>query len=210
MPATLTRRSALDDIPLAERPIVVPWIALIDSGEQYPFRFVGLKADSDDDYRPLLVRTEQKHLGTSMGDYSIAVPLGDSSQVGSVPFTGMMSRDYYIGQVSVERKSLEDAHGTILGWGERRERFERELASLAAMRMAAVVVECSFGVLLANAPEWGVKTAAQNRKILHRQVLAWQQEYRVPWLFCDNRGLAEVTTFRLLERFYRKFVKGEK
>jgi hypothetical protein len=35
-------------------------------------------------------------------------------------------------------------------------------------------------------------------------VLAWQQRFvRVHWLFMGSRRLAEVTTLRVLERFYR-------
>jgi tryptophan-rich sensory protein len=84
----------------------------------------------------------------------------------------------------------------VLGWGDRRERFNRELANLASMESAAVIVECEMSTLLANAPERGVKTAAENRKLLFRQILAWQQQYRVPWIFCDGRHMAEIAAYR--------------
>lgn len=124
-------------------------------------------------------------LGNNRGDYSI---------------------HGFEGQINIERKSMEDAHGTILGWGARRENFLKELEFLAGIEFSAIVVESSFETLLAESPEWGEKTAEENRKILFRQVLAWQQDFKVPWIFCDSRRLAEAATFRLLQRFYEKRV----
>lgn len=163
--------------------VTCPFSILIDSQEKHPFTFTDLSADADREFRPLIVPIIWRSLGVSMGDYSI---------------------DGHEGQCHIERKSLEDAHGTILGWGERRARFERELANLAQMECSAVVVECSFIQLVQQAPSRGRKTAQENAKILMRQVMAWQQDYRVPWMFCDSRRLAEIVTFRLLERFWRK------
>ena len=166
-----------------------PFTIIVDSAEQHPFSFTGIRADASrkrkgDSENPILaVETITQSLGHGMGDYSIL---------------GM------VGRCNIERKSMNDAHGTFLGWGRRRERFEIELVNLAAMERGAVVVECSFGSLIANAPEFGEKTAAENAKILSRQVIAWQQDFSVPWFFCDSRRLAEIVTFRLLARFYRK------
>lgn len=181
-----------------------PFRILIDTREQLPFTFDGISADVtetpsdmarmvkigeiDQSEIKLAVPTRFKSLGNSMGDYSI---------------------EGYQGECNVERKSIEDAHGTFLGWGERRERFETELENLAAMEAAAVVVECSFGQLLAEAPSRGKKTASENRKILHRQVLSWQQTYRVPWIFCDTRRLAEITTYRIFHRFWKKRIASK-
>lgn len=170
---------------LAEEDIAVtcPFTVIVDVQEKHPFTFTDLSADSDREYRPLIVPTVCRALGVSMGDYSI---------------------DGYEGQCSIERKSLEDAHGTFLGWGERRARFEREIANLSEMECSAVVVESSFLSLIQQAPSRGKKSAQENAKILMRQVLAWQQDYRVPWVFCDGRRLAEIAAFRILERFWRK------
>lgn len=158
-----------------------PFTVLIDAQEKQPFTFQAIRGDAPD-YAPLVVPVEWRSLGVAMGDYSI---------------------DGYEGQCHIERKSLEDAHGTFLGWGERRDRFDRELKHLAAIDCAAVVVECSLTALLAEVPQWGKRTTEENRKSLHRSVLAWQQDYRVPWHFCDTRRFAEITTFRILERFWR-------
>ena len=165
----------------ADIAITAPFTVLIDSQEQQPFTFQGLWCDSPHAGRPLIVLTKWKPLGESMGDYAI---------------------QGFEGECHVERKSMDDAHGTFLGWGERRERFERELATLAGLPAAAIVVECTLGQLIQNVPDRGKKTKQENAKILHRQILAWQQDYRIPWYFCDGRRLAEVSTFRILERFW--------
>lgn len=176
----------------SNNPITCPFTILIDSAEQSPWTFQGLRSDADRDNRPLDVPTRWQCLGRfpqSNGDYSL---------------------DGYIGRVGIERKSMDDAHGTILGWDGRRERFEQELRNLQAMEAAAVIVECSFSDLLNHAPDRGKKTKAQNAKSIHRSVLAFTQDYRVPWLFCDGRRMAEVTAFRFLERFHRKQAEIQK
>jgi hypothetical protein len=78
---------------------------------------------------------------------------------------------------------------------------------LSSIECGAIVIETSFEQLLAEAPEWGAKSEKENRKILFRQVLAWQQDYRVPWVFAGTRELAEIATYRILERFWEKRVK---
>jgi len=173
--------------------IPCPFLILIDSAEQQPFSFANLRADAAKDHATFDVRTKWQALGrhpVSLGDYSIEGGLG---------------------RCHVERKSMDDAHGTFLGWaGGRRERFESELANLSQIECGLVVVECSLAELINRAPQWGTKTAAENAKSLHRSILAWQQDYRVSWAFCDSRRLAEITTFRWLERWWRKQREAER
>lgn len=170
-------------------------IILIDSMEQQPFSFDGIRLDVSEMTAPqrrafeagqwdgcAQVETRFKALGAANGDYSI---------------------EGFEGHCNIERKSMEDCHGTVLGWGDRRDRFKRELENLSSMMASAIVVECSWGDLLARAPERGKKSAAENRKILFRQILSWQQRYRVPWLFCDSRQMAEITTYRWFQMFVR-------
>ena len=176
----------------------VPFTIVVDAQEKQPFGFQEVTADktkwnadlkwlhnaelieeSDVKYSvPTVVRS----LGESRGDYSL---------------------DGFEGHCHVERKSCQDAQGTILGWFERRERFVRELEFLAGIDCGAIVVECTFDELISSVGSRGQKTASENGKILFRQVLAWQQDYRVPWHFCGSRRMAEITTFRILERFWK-------
>ncbi len=180
--------------------LINPFTILIDSAEEHAYTFEGLNADSDRDNRPLIVPYEWQCLGRhpdSLGDYAIKG---------------------HVGRCHVERKSMDDAHGTFLGWGRsgkpdddgkrtgvtRRERFERELLNLSQIPHGHVVIECSFGDLVANAPEWGKRTAAENGKTLFRTVLAWQHRYpTVQWHFCADRRFAEIVTFRIFERFWQ-------
>lgn len=175
-----------DDEEGEDRADICPFTILVDSQEQHPFTFQGIMQDATRKNRPLIVPTEWKALGHGWGDYSI---------VG------------YEGRAHIERKSVADAASTFLGWGDHRDRFEAELNNLAAIECAAVIVEATLGDLVAyvrGAPPRGRKTPLENAKILFRQVLAWQQDYRIPWIFCNDRRGAEVACFRVLERFHRK------
>lgn len=178
--------------------VVCPFTVIVDSAEQAPFAFERIAAHKRDwtadvkwrisqelltpDKVVLSVPTQRKSLGESRGDYSL---------VG------------YEGRAHIERKSVEDAQGTILGYAERHERFIRELEFLASIECKAVVIEGSLGQVLATVTARGKRSVDDNRRSLYGQVLAWQQDYAVPWIFCDSRRLAEVTTFRILERYWR-------
>jgi DNA excision repair protein ERCC-4 len=185
------------DVSQSVEPLLNPFTIIVDTAEQHPFTFAGIHADSDRKNRLLRfvpgVNVIRQCLGRhphSLGDYSI---------------------EGFVGRVHVERKSMDDAHSTLLGWSgdgdvNRRERFECELRNLSNVECAAVVVECSFGQLVDQAPEYdqGKKTRACNAKILERSVIAYQQDYGVPWIFCDDRRSAEVVTFCFLNRFWQK------
>lgn len=179
-------------------PVVAPFTIVIDSMEKHPFSFDGLFADSDQDYRPIIVERRWQGLGVANGDYSIDGHQPDAAR----------NVDPSAPRVAVERKSIDDCIGTILGFGERRPRFERELASLSSLietgGSALVIVEGSVEAVLAAVEEHGKRTADENRKSLFRSWIAYQQDYLVPWAFCDSRRLAEIWTFRWLERFHRK------
>lgn len=174
--------------------IVCPFVVAVDSNEQQPFAFVGIRSDADQRYKPLMVRTAWKSLGRhpyQFGDYSI---------VG------------FIGRVHVERKSIADCQGTLLDFhrGGSRERFEQELANLSKIEASMVVVEGSIGQVLGQQNEHRKREHRQVAKQLYRSIIALMQDYRVPWFFAENRRMAEITTFRFLERFWRQHGKREK
>lgn len=162
--------------------ILTPFTVLIDKAEQLPFMFEGFRGDAHQDNRPLIVQTESKHLGATHGDYSLA---------------GLEHH------VHIERKSRQDVQSTVLGWGERREQFQRTLAFLAGCPSSAIVIECTRGQAITTIEARGKKSKAENQKIFQRQVAAWEDDYRVPWKFCDNRRLAEIECFRQLERQWK-------
>lgn len=182
-----------------ETPLPLPFTILIDTAEGQPFNFSGFRGDAKEKYRPLVPKTKWQALGRhpdSRGDYSIE------------------GLERYVG---VERKSLVDAQATILGFSKqrdgtyevdtgRRDRFEQELENLANLDYAAVIIEATLEQVVGLAPQWGKKPREHNAKILHRSILAYQQDHRVPWHFCDGRRWAELTCLRVLQRAYRKLV----
>jgi hypothetical protein len=175
-----------------DRGVMCPFTVLIDTAEQQPFSFAGIRGDADVGGRPIIVPTEPQCLGRhpdSLGDYSL---------------TGGKGRCH------VERKSMDDAHGTILGWGDRRERFEKELENLSEIEAGAVVVECSLGELIRCAPELPKTSAARNAKSLFRSVMSFQRRYSVRWIFCDSRRLAELATFRWLLDWHEEQIETRK
>lgn len=191
---------------------------VIDTREQKPFGFDGLRCDVADGGGPLTVPTVRGTLKS--GDYSL---LG------------------YETAVAVERKSLDDLYGTL---GQGRERFERELVRLSSYRFAAVVIEGDWRAILGTYPdqlaglvqEFTGRVAAADRtapytlwlamlreampgpparselnpKTVYRSIQAWRVRYPViHWEPCPDRRFAEVTTFRLLERFLKEELARE-
>lgn len=181
----------------ANEVVQCPFVVLIDSNEGSPFSFENIVSDAASGHRVIQVEKRWCSLGrwpVSFGDYSI---------------------EGCIGRVGIERKSMEDVWGTILGWEShfqkdhglpsRRQRFIDELRNLNAIESAAVIVEASFGQCCVQMPAWGRKTQADNVKIFHRSIISFMQQFpRVQWIFCDTRRMAEVTTFRWLHRFWKE------
>lgn len=162
---------------LASTPIVPPFTIIFDQREGIPYGFTNLHADADQQSRPLAVEVVKGHLET--GDYSIV---------------GLERL------LCVERKSVADLYGTL---GGGRARFEAEHERMAAMTaaggFACVVIEASLRETLLQPPD----SSRLSSKTVDRTRLSWMQRYHVPWLFEDGRRRAEVTTFRLLETFWR-------
>ena len=141
---------------------------------QAGYEFTGLVADAREGRRPLVVQTERITLAS--GDYSIL---------------GMEDL------VAVERKTLADLYGTLGQW---RERFEAEHRRLARMKWAAVVIEADLKTICRRPP----RQSRLNPKTVFRTMLSWQIRYGVAWIPAGSCRLAEVTTFRLLEKFFQQ------
>lgn len=148
-------------------------MVVVDGREKAPYTFAGLRADAAMRHRPLAVRWQWGFLAT--GDYSI---LGHEDRI------------------AVERKSIEDLYSTL---GQHRERFEREHERMAAMDFAAVVVEASWVRILHEPPE----RSRLHPKTVFRTAVSWLVKYGVAWIAAEDRRLAEITTFRLLDRWWR-------
>lgn len=151
-----------------------PFTVIIDRQEKAPYAFSSIRTDSDRQYRPLVVKTRFASLAT--GDYSI---------------------EGFESAVTVERKSLSDLYTTI---GQHRERFEREHERMAEMEFAAVVIEEDWNTILRQPP---TRTRLPPKNVF-RTAVSWMQRYGVPWLAMADRRLAELVTFRLLEKFWKE------
>lgn len=171
-----------------DHPLYCPFTILVDTAEGAPFEFRGIRSDSRDGFRKFLIETRRCNLGrypNSLGDYSI---------------------DGHFGKIAIERKSVEDIQGTVLGWDGRRERFEQEMRNLNQVDAPLVLVEGSLADVLRSMPRFGAKTREQNCKHFQRFLLRYFQdsEFRVPWVWCDTRRMAEVFAFRFLYRYWKK------
>lgn len=154
--------------------ITFPCSIICDTREQLAFDFEGFEADAAQGGGPLLIPVRRGTLKS--GDYSL---------------------EGFENLVATERKSISDLFNTI---AQGRDRFEAELERLNVMKFAAVVVEADWNTILNNPP---VRSQLPPR-IVFRSVLAWQQRYpNCHWWFMPSRRLAEVATFRILERFLK-------
>lgn len=158
-----------------------PFTVAIDTREQLPYTFTGLKSDAVAGCRPLVVPTSR--LTLPAGDYSI---------------------DGYCDQVAVERKSYADLAQTLT---HGRRRFVKELERLNRLTMAWVVCEVDFAGMMAGPPAY----SQVNPKTLWRSVAAFQIRYpRVHWWLLPGREVAEAMTYRLLEKWWGETVRNDK
>lgn len=178
--------------------VPIPFTILVDNQEKHPFGFQNITADVSDMPGDLVRMIGEEVISAS--DVRYQVPI---KYVSLGAGNGDYTIDGYQGRIHIERKSLEDCQSTVLSYGDRKDRFDRELENLASMEAAAVVVEASFGSTLAEVKQHGKKTVAENRKILFRRILSLQMKFRIPWVFCDSRAFAEKTTFHLLRKFWK-------
>lgn len=110
--------------------------------------------------------------------------------------TGDYSIDTYEDQVTIERKTLQDAYGTF---GAGRKRFERELDRMSKFKTAVVMIEADWDTILRRPP---VHSLFAPKSFL-ASVVAWQQRYNVHFWACGNRALGEKCAYRILERFWK-------
>ena len=162
--------------------VISPITVLVDSNEGAPYSFQNLACDSSKSYKPLIIRTKKKRLAT--GDYSI---------------------EGFEDQVTVERKSPEDAYGTFLGFQkDRRGRFKRQLQRMQEMDFSIVVIEGEFSRMVNNPPAH----FEGKGKLFYRTVLSWEVEFRgggfMGFAFMGTRANAERSTFRYLEKWVLK------
>lgn len=154
--------------------IACPFKIMIDSREQSPYTFLDIRSDSDKGYAVLDIPTER--YGLPNGDYCV----------------------FGFPQMVVERKSKSDLYSSI---AQRRDNFEQRLCRIQEeLRWAAVVIEAEMTELINDPPPH----TQFKPKALIRTIDAWMMRYpRIHWVMCPGRRVAEIKTFRLLERWWK-------
>lgn len=190
-----------------------PVTVLIDTREQLPFSFDAITADAEHGGGTWHVRTEAR--GIPSGDYSldgfadrIAV---ERKSVADLFGTVGKGRGRFVRELE-RLAAFEFAAVVVEGdWREVTGTWPAELMELAAT-FAALATSgdksrpwaqwCDQIVAATPCPP---RRSKLSPRTVYRSVIAWQQRYpRVHWWFCPSRAFAEVTTFRLFERFLKE------
>lgn len=98
-------------------------------------------------------------------------------------------------RVAIERKSLNDAYGSI---GGARERFEREWQALSRLEYSAVVIESTLAGFLEPPTH-----SSMNPRSALLSYLAWHVKYGVPVFFAGDRRHAAALVQRLLGYWWK-------
>ena len=151
-----------------------PFTICVDTREQLPYRFNGIKGDSKQKGLPIAVEISKVTLKT--GDYSIE---------------GLENR------IAIERKSLEDAYSSFI---HDRKRFERELERLSDMEFSMVIVEALEDDLY----QYVQRYTSGNPKSVYRSVISWRVKYGIHFCFANSRQRAMRDTFRHLQYFWKQ------
>jgi ERCC4-type nuclease len=151
--------------------------------------------DKIDDELTILIDTREQRALQFPGDVkteSATLESGDySARLGDFDLRDL---------AAIERKSISDLLGCI---GGDRDRFERELARLAALPFRALVIEGSMPDLL----EATKQTEMHPRQVIG-SVLAWTFKYGVAPIFCSNRPHAAAAVRSLLRHAARYASNG--
>ena len=183
----MARPKLIDSTGLFTVPVV------IDTREQRGFDFYGIAPDLIE----VPYAFEDMRTDKADGGIPLTVPIVEGTlKSGDYSLKGFESR------VAVERKSLADWYGTL---GKGRDRFERELERLREYEFAAVVIEASLTEITTQPP----RHSELSPKVVYRTLVAWTVRYPIRFIMCDCRRLAEITTFRLLERYLKEIPSTE-
>ena len=117
--------------------------------------------------------------------------------------TGDYSLSGFENQIAVERKSLNDLIGCLIG--KNRVRFEKELTHARQYELFAVVIEADF-FQIANKNYHSV----MNPDAVLQSITAFYIRYKIPFLFCGNRSGAEYMIYSLLQKYLYEIEKRYK
>ena len=112
---------------------------------------------------------------------------------GTVP-TGDYSLPGCEALVAVERKSLDDLVGCLMGAG--RDRFEKELSRAGGLESFAVVIEASMD----DVRHHGYRSRMEPHAVL-QSVTAFAVRYGTSFIWAGSREGAEYSTYWFLQKF---------
>lgn len=161
-------------------PVLCPFTVLIDHREPDAYQFRGLQADC-------------KAYGESRvkGGEDLVV----MTRLAPLPLKGYTVEARP--EVFVHRLTLSDWYACC---GVERDAFEERLEALSRFWFPAVVIEATLEEIATQPPP----ASKLNPKTAYRSLLAWSVRHRLPIIPAGPRPLAEVTTFRLLERAWKE------
>ncbi len=113
---------------------------------------------------------------------------------------GDYSLKFWEDKISIERKSLDDLIGCLMG--KNRERFEKELSRGRSYELFCIVVESDLSDISRGHYQSNMKPTAALQTIA-----AFFIRYQVPFLFCGNRAGAEYITYSLLSKYLYEIEK---
>lgn len=167
-----------------------PFTVIIDTKETNPWSFdniPGMKGEGR-----IEVPTRRMTMGTGMGDYGIA--------------EARCAKACW--QMSIERKSIDDLFGSILG---RRRLLEEEMANLNRMKYAAVMVEGPLEKVITYHPSyWEDQGMTEEQQLSKQRVVigtirSWSMKYpRVDWWFL-SRSMCPIWAYRLMWKFWKDY-----
>lgn len=190
-----------------------PAAIVIDTREQLPFSFAAIPADKEHGGGTWQVTTERRTLPS--GDYSLAgfetrVAV-ERKSVSDLFGTISQGRDRFVREL--ERLAEYDYAAVVIegDWQAITASYppamldlREHLAAAARSGDESQPWQEWLQALIETTPGPPARSQLPPR-IVYRSVLAWQQRYpRVHWWPCPDRDFAEVTTFRILERFLKE------
>lgn len=115
-------------------------------------------------------------------------------------YTGDYSLPALERQIALERKSLDDLIGCLMG--ANRERFERELTRASGLDRFAVVVEATYQDI--------AEGRYRSRMLPHaalQSLMAFQVRYGTAFAFVGNRAGGEYFTYSFFEKYLAEAMK---
>jgi len=119
-----------------------------------------------------------------------------SNKIPAGDYTIFYDGKTYENEIIVERKSREAELFNTVGSG--RDRFERELEKLSAIRFKWVICEFNLLDIVNNQPPGILPVSA-----VYGSIISWHIVYGVPFIFAGNRANARAFVYKLFYNFVK-------